>query len=147
LRLVTADLAQKLELAFGLDALGQDPLVKLLAESNDHAHQSLVLFNPTDARDERPIDFDLAHRQGAKTCQRAVALAEIVEHQLDLLGGERLEVRSVVSLKPSMTKRSVISSSRQSALAPVVSSVASTVAKMSAWENWACDRLIATLSG
>ena len=83
LHLVAAEAAQALELALGLDALGDHAQAQAVAEIDDRAHDHLVVQVVLEVLHERLVDLEPLDRQPLDVGERGVAGAEIVDRQAD----------------------------------------------------------------
>src|SRR4051812_8310659 len=91
---VAAEVAQRLELVVGLDALGDRPEAEAGGDVDDGAHDRRVVRLLAETVDERAVDLDRVDRHALQARQRRVAGAEVVEQDADAERAERLERRA-----------------------------------------------------
>src|SRR5258706_11572538 len=83
LHLVAAVQAQKGELGFGLDALGDDVQPEVLRKVDDRAGQRRVVGVGRYVADERAVDLEGVDGEALEVAQARIAGAEVVHGQLD----------------------------------------------------------------
>ncbi len=82
--MVAAERAQALELAFRLDALGNDAHTERAGHADDRLDDRAVAVAVlAQAHDERAVDLQAVERIALQVAQRRVAGAEVIEQQPD----------------------------------------------------------------
>jgi hypothetical protein len=82
LQLVAVVVAQKGDFLLGLDALGDDPEVELLAERDDRRGDRAVVLVGGKILDERAVDLQPLDRKPLQRAEARIAGAEIVDRRL-----------------------------------------------------------------
>lgn len=82
LHLVAALQRQERELAFGLDALGENRNVQAVPERDDGAHDRHRMVIIVEIANEDPVDLDLLEREGVQVGQRRISRSEIIERDM-----------------------------------------------------------------